>query len=565
MERTKILVGWVTLILGAVAGLWVATELFAWWAGSPPQLGTSWGSVGGLGLYPPWAILGWIMAIGNGYGFGHPAVRMGWQALAVGAVGGFLPVAILGGIAKRRLGDPQGTVHGSGRWATQKEIARAGLHGEEGIALGKIGGQYLIDDSPTHVLMFAPTRSGKGVGVVIPTLCTWPGSVIVNDIKGENWDKTAKYRANKLGQRCIKFNPTDKSSTHYNPLAEVGFTPGDEPSIDVPDVQKVAEILIDPEGKGELDYWRSAGMTLLVGALQYAFVKAWKEGETATLTDLLAVLTSEGGPKTNHERLTYMMGVCEEWEPSLSGPIVSVLNEMYSKAEKELSGVWSSATNALSLYRDPVVQGVVATSDFCLDDIANGECPTSLYLVVPPSDLSRTKPLIRLVLNQLGKRLAQKLNKKHSVLMLLDEFPTLGRLDFFETALAYLAGYKVRCLLITQSLAQLDNVYGRNNSIMANCSTRICFAPNDIKTAQTIARLLGEATVRIERGKNRENQGAETLSYSDQYVKRYLLTPGEVMGMPAEQELIFTSNTPPIRAEKIRYYDDPRFKDVWRP
>jgi type IV secretion system protein VirD4 len=259
-----------------------------------------------------------------------------------------------------------------------------------------------------------------------------------------------------------------------------------------------------------------------------------------------------------------MLGVCEEWEPSLSGPIVSVLNEMFSKAEKELSGVWSSATNALSLYRDPVVQGVVSQSDFCLDDIANGETPVSLYLVVPPSDLSRTKPLIRLILNQLGKRLAEKLNKKHSVLMLLDEFPTLGRLDFFETALSYLAGYKVRCLLITQSLAQLDNVYGRNNSVMANCSTRICFAPNDIKTAQTIARLLGEATVRIERGKNRENQGAETLSYSDQYVKRYLLTPGEVMQMSPEQELIFTSSTPPIRAEKIRYYAEERFRDVWQ-
>jgi type IV secretion system protein VirD4 len=236
---------------------------------------------------------------------------------------------------------------------------------------------------------------------------------------------------------------------------------------------------------------------------------------------------------------------------------------MFSKAEKELSGVWSSATNALSLYRDPVVQGVVSQSDFSLDDIADGDVPVSLYLVVPPSDLSRTKPLIRLVLNQLGKRLAQKLSKKHPVLMLLDEFPTLGRLDFFETALAYLAGYKVRCLLITQSLAQLDNVYGRNNSIMANCSSRICYAPNEEKTARTIAHLLGESTVKIEQGKNRESQGAETLSYSDRYIKRYLLTPGEVIQLPAEQELIFTGSIPPIRAEKIRYYQEERFKDVW--
>lgn len=563
MEKTKILIGWVSMLTAAVVGLAVATELFAYWGMFAPQLGPSWGSVGGLRLYPPWAILGWMSAIGNGYGWNHAAVRMGWRALAYGAVLGFLPIAILGGVVKRRLGDPQGAVHGSGRWATRKEITRAGLHQEEGIALGKIGGQYLIDNSPTHVLMFAPTRSGKGVGVVIPTLCTWPGSVVVNDIKGENWDITAKYRAEKLGQRCIRFNPTDKNSVRYNPLAEIGFTAGDEPTVDVPDVQRASEILIDPEGTGDLDYWRSAGMTLLVGALQYAFVKAWKGGKTATLTDLLAVLTSEGGPKTNHERLTYMLGVCEEWEPSLSGPVISVFNEMYSKAEKELSGVWSSATNALSLYRDPIVQGVVSQSDFSLDEIANGETPVSLYLVVPPSDLSRTKPLIRLILNQLGKRLAEKLNKKHSVLMLLDEFPTLGRLDFFESALAYLAGYKVRCLLITQSLSQLDNVYGRNNSVMANCSTRICFAPNDIATAKTIAHLLGESTVRVEQAKNRASREAETLSYSDRYIKRYLLTPGEVMQLNANEEIVFTSNTAPIRAEKIRYYAEERFRDVW--
>ena len=551
------------MLLAGLAGLWVATELFAWWAGFPLQLGPSWAILGGFGIYPPWKILAWMAAIGNGYGWGHPAVASGWRALAYGAVLGFLPIAILGGIVKRRLGDPQGTVHGSGRWATGKEIARAGLYGEEGIALGRIGKKYLIDNSPTHVLMFAPTRSGKGVGVVIPTLCTWGGSVIVNDIKGENWDITSRYRAEKLGQRCIKFNPTDKASSRYNPLAEIGFEAGTEPVIDIADVQKIAEILIDPEGRGEMDYWMSAGCTLLTGLIQYVFVEAWKNGKVATLKDLLAVATSAGGAKTNHERLLYMREIAEGWEPSLAGPVVSCLNEMFSKAEKELSGVVSTATNALSLYRDPVVQGVVGQSDFSLDDIADGDVPVSLYLVVPPSDLSRTKPLIRLVLNQLGKRLAQKMDKKHPVLMLLDEFPTLGRLDFFETALAYLAGYKVRCLLITQSLAQLDNVYGRNNSIMANCSTRICYAPNEEKTARTIAHLLGEATVRLEQGKNRESRGAETLSYSDRYVKRFLMTPGEIMQMDEGTEIVFTSSAPPIRAEKIRYYAEERFKDVW--
>ena len=563
MEKTKILIGWATMLIAVLTGLAVATEAFAWWSGFPSQLGAPWGVVGGLSVYAPWAVLEWIAAIGSRYGWGHPAVRMGWQALAVGAVVGFLPIAILGGVVKRRLGDPQGTVHGSGRWASRKEIAKAGLFGEEGIAIGKHGGKHLVDSSNTHVMMFAPTRSGKGVGVVIPTLCTWAGSTIVNDIKGENWDITAKYRAEKLGQRCIRFCPTDKNSARYNPLAEIQWD--DIRGYDIAEIQKIAEILIDPEGEGDLDYWRSAGATLLVGLLLYSCTKARKEGKAATLGGLLATAAGEGGALSNHERLSYMLGVCEEWEPELAVPIMSVLQEMIAKAEKELSGVWSSATNALSLYRDPVVVAATASSDFKLADLYNYEQPVSLYIVVPPSDLSRLKPLVRLVINQIGKRLAQELEnkKKHKVLMLLDEFASLGKLDFFESALAYLAGYGVRCLLITQSLSQLDNAYGRHNSIMANCHIRVCYAPNEEKTARTISRMLGEATVRIGKAKDREDPRALGRTYSDQYVKRFLLTPGEIMQLPPNQEIIFSGDLPPIMAEKIRYYDDPRFRGVW--
>ena len=586
---------YVILACVLLSGLWASTELFAYRAGFAPQLGKPLGTLGGFAFYLPWQILTWGLLLAKGYGLDHPAMELVKSSLMYGIALGSLPVMAIAPFLRKLMKNDQRFVHGSAEWATEKDVKKVGLHSKSGVTVGEFKGHLLIDDSNTHVMMFAPTRSGKGVGVVIPTLCTWPGSVIVNDIKGENWDKTAKYRANKLGQRCIKFNPTDENSAHYNPLAEIDckinkstpYSPGlpAHVEMEIADVQVVAEILMNPEGKdsgGGDTYWITAGTSLLTGIIQYVKIKAFmNETEDASLLSVLNALTStpekkpdkeksaegatdenppEDSLSANHDRLKKIRDECATWHKETARPILSVLDEMISKASEELSGVMSYATNCLSLYRDPKTAKIIKDSDFKIDHIMNGDTPISLYLVVPPSDISRTKPLIRLILNQLGKKLSKSLsNKKYSVLMLLDEFPTLGRLDFFETALAYLAGYKVRCLLITQSLSQLDNVYGQNNSIMANCSTRICYAPNDDETANRISSLLGQATVRL--WTSSEGGGGKP-SQSEQYVARPLLTPGEIMQLPQEEEILLMSNTSPIRAKKVFYYKDKRFKDI---
>jgi type IV secretion system protein VirD4 len=131
--------------------------------------------------------------------------------------------------------------YGSARWATEKEIRTAGLLNPDGVVLGQLGCHYLRHDGPEHVLCFAPTRSGKGVGLVIPTLLTWPGSVIVHDIKGENCPLTAGWRE-RFG-RVLLFDPTNPDSSPYNPLLEVRR--GDA---EIRDVQNIADILVDPEG-----------------------------------------------------------------------------------------------------------------------------------------------------------------------------------------------------------------------------------------------------------------------------------------------------------------------------
>ena len=187
--------------------------------------------------------------------------------------------------------------------------------------------------------------------------------------------------------------------------------------------------------------------------------------------------------------------------PMVHPVVASAAREVLNKSDNERSGVLSTAMSFLGLYRDPTVAHVTSRCDWRIADLVEATHPVSLYLVVPPSDISRTKPLVRLILNQIGRRLTEKLDsgsgqggRKHQLLMMLDEFPALGRLDFFETSLAFMAGYGVRAFLIAQSLNQIEKAYGEHNSILDNCHVRVAFATNDERTARRISDALGQAT-----------------------------------------------------------------------
>ena len=238
-----------------------------------------------------------------------------------------------------------------------------------------------------------------------------------------------------------------------------------------------------------------------------------------------------------------------------------------NKSENERSGVLSTAMSFLGLYRDPTVAAVTAACDWRIEDLTSAKRPLSLYLVVPPSDISRTKPLIRLVLNQIGRRLTQRLQPANltsrQLLMMLDEFPALGRLDFFETALAFMAGYGIRAFLIAQSLNQIEKAYGEHNSILDNCHVRVAFASNDERTAKRISDALGTATQLRAMRNYAGHRLAPWLAHvmvSRQETARPLLTPGEVMQLSASDELVLVSGMPPIRAQKLRYFEDRQFK-----
>ena len=433
-------------------------------------------------------------------------------------------------------------------------MRNARLIGAKGVMLGRLRANYLRHQGPEHVLCFAPTRSGKGIGLVVPTLLTWPGSAIVHDIKGENWTLTAGWRA-QFGS-VLLFDPTQAQSAAYNPLLEVR-----RGAWEVRDVQNIADILVDPEGALEKrNHWEKTSHSLLVGAILH-ILYAEPDKTLAGVANFLS------DPKRPIETtLRSMMTTAHLGDQGVHPVVASAARELLNKSENERSGVLSTAMSFLGLYRDPVVAAVTRRCDWRIRDLVEGERPLTLYLVVPPSDINRTKPLIRLILNQIGRRLTEELeakSKRHRLLLMLDEFPALGRLDFFESALAFMAGYGMKAFLIAQSLNQIEKAYGQNNSILDNCHVRVSFATNDERTAKRISDALGTAT-ETRAMKNyaghRLSPWLEHLMVSRQETARPLLTPGEVMQLPADDELIMVSGCPPIRAKKVRYYEDPQLQ-----
>ncbi len=543
---TKILWGQILAVFSVtLISVWAATQWTAASLGYQSELGAAWFAVFDYPVYPPPAFLWWWFAF-EAYA---PEIFLTAGMIAVSGTALSITIAISMSVWRAREAKRAET-YGSARWAVKRDIQAAGLFSPKGVMLGRFGKKYLRHDGAEHVLCFAPTRSGKGVGLVVPTLLTWPGSAIVHDIKGENWYLTAGFRSG-FG-RVLLFDPTNEESSAYNPLLEVR-----RGKWEVRDVQNIADILVDPEGSLEKrNHWEKTSHALLVGAILHVLYA--EEDKT-----LAGVATFLSDPKRPIEAtLKVMMCTAHLGEAGPHPVVASSARELFNKSENERSGVLSTAMSFLGLYRDPVIAKVTRRSEWRIADLVERDRPVTLYLVVPPSDISRTKPLIRLILNQIGRRLTEELQDKgdrQRVLFMLDEFPALGRLDFFESALAFMAGYGLKAFLIAQSLNQIEKAYGPNNAILDNCHVRVSFATNDERTATRVSDALGTAT-EMRAMKNyaghRLSPWLGHLMVSRSETARQLLTPGEIMQLPPDDEIVLVSGVPPIRAKKVKYYQD---------
>lgn len=539
-----------------LCGLILGTQYIAYSLGNDIALAGNIFQLGSISVYPPWKMFVWDATYGESYDVIFTVAFLILAAFSLLGMGSLFAISSLEARGKVP------TTHGSARWANDREIRESLVLEDSGVVLGTDEHKRPYrHNGPEHVKVIAPTRSGKGIGLVVPSLLSWEGSVLTFDPKGENWKLTAGYRSK--FSNVIYFNPTDLASARYNPLLEVR-----KGLLEVRDVQNIADMIVDPDGTGMMDHWAKTGHSLLVGAILHVL---YSENDKS-LTGVANLLSN---PKMSIADTLEIMMKSPHLESGETHPVVAATaRDMLNKSENERSGVLSTAMTFLSVYRDPVVSRNTSGSDFRINHLMAGAHPLSVYLVIPGSDITRLRPLFRLIINQFCRRLTESLEyvdesaiemKKHRLLLLLDEFPSLGRLDFFETVLAYIAGYGMKAMLISQSKNQLDKVYGDKNSIVDNCHVRVFHTPNTIETAELISRMLGQTTHVYQTrnfGGNRLAPWLSHLTVSGQAIGRALLTAGEVMEFPQSDQIIFVSGKPPIRARKLRYFEDDRF--IWR-
>lgn len=611
-ERIKIAKIFIGIMLAAfVIGSSLATQSVAESCNYDPRLGWEIGH-----FYLPWQFWFWQRE----YADVMPQILHAGELWIYGAIFGGL---LIGGLivkARQHL-----TTHGSADWATLQDIIKAKIADAEGVILGinPFTNKLLMHDGPEHILLMAPTRSGKGVGVIIPTLLKWLHSVFVTDVKGENYAITAGFRKHVLKQKVIKFEPMcdDGSSARWNPLAEIHFRSNEEFS----DIQNIVTMIVDPEGKGQLDYWANTGSALLIGTILHLMYAHYvEEKPLPTLTNVARFLSS---PERDIEEQLELMKVYphitpeeflsdsnifqeiygeyvtnfEPYNESLNSdvhtlndlkeairhkgmvdfsqePFKALLThprvaeaaaEMLNKAPNEQSGVLSTAKTFLNLYQNPVVAKNISVSDFCINDLLDPRGQVSFYLVIPPRDLVTLKPLCRLLINSVLRTLIKKMEfgedakkmKKQRLLLMLDEFPQFGRLDTMETALAVCAGYGIKVCVVAQDVNQLNKAYTKDNSISANCHVQVYFTPN-LDTGGTTAQQISKML-----GKktilveSQSNQGGLLkISTNTSAIGRELMTPDEVSKMDSEKEIVFVAGNKPVFGKKLRYYLQPFFK-----
>lgn len=553
-------------------------------------------------VYNPFSWLEWFR---NFYSYAPETYR---AAILIFLAGTFLTLIgcrLYIGIKTRSSRKNEGS-HGTAHFATAKEVKASGLLPDRKIGgTGVYCGAYFDEKSgrtlylrhvgPEHVCAIAPTRSGKGVGLVIPTMLSWTESVVVLDPKGEVYAMTSGWRQKEAGNIVLRFDPAEEfGSCAWNPLDEIRFGTRHQ----IGDAQNIALMIIDTDGKGLFDHWRTAAHELLVGIIVHALYKAETVGRKPSLQDCAHVLTgvgdfspeddglSDGNRKALEDLFSEMQLVTLDSSQAAQEAQLTIrgAGRRFSEtAEKELLSIISTANNALSLYRDPIVGGNTSHSDFKIADLMDHDRPVSLYFVTVFENKDRMKPLARLLLTQILLRLTGRMefvdgrsrtNHKHKLLLMLDEFPSLGKLEILENALAYIAGYGIKAYLIAQDVQQLYKAYTNYESIISNCHVRVAYAPNKLETAEWLSKMTGETTVikeQISTSGKRFGMVLESVSRSYQESRRPLMTPDEIQRLPAPlkdnqgnilepgEMLVFVAGQPVIRGRQILYFIDPTF------
>jgi type IV secretion system protein VirD4 len=466
-------------------------------------------------------------------------------------------------------------LHGSARFATDAEINKSGLKGNEGILVGKHRGRYLMFSGPRFVTLAAPTRSGKGVGCVIPNLLNWPESVVVQDIKLENWELTAGFRAQN-GQACYLFNPfaENKRTVRYNPLDYVR-----DGEFRVGDLISIGESFFPSGGKDADAFFNDQARNLFVGLALFLC-------ETPELPRTIGELLRQSSGKGQVLK-HYLEGlinarnwICDEeggriqrrdWKkgdpglPPLSEDCEDSLNRFLSITGNTPSNILASFNAPLGIWQNPIVDAATSASDFDLRDVRRRRM--SIYIGITPDHLVEAGRLLNLFWSQLINQNIKELPEqnpdlKYTCLMVMDEFTAPGRIGILAKSVSYMAGYRLRLLSIYQSQSQLEGCYGREDArnLVTNHACQILYAPSEQRDANEYSEILGYKTVKaksLSRSLGGRSTGGRNESESEQ--RRALMLPQEIKELGQWTEIVILENSKPIKCEKIRYFDDPVF------
>lgn len=432
---------------------------------------------------------------------------------------------------------------GDARWASQNDIRKAGLFSSKGILLGKYRGRILYSGANTHVMCVAPTRSGKGIGVVIPNLLSWEDSVVCFDIKQENFEKTAGFRKSH-GHEVFLWAPMskDRKSHRYNPFSEISS----DPITRISDLQRIATILIKDSASHDSNMWIIEARSLFVGLALYVLDN---EDMPSTIGSVYRLLGTE---QELGDIIRHIVKTHKELDPESIGMLMNFAN----KAAKERSGVKSSLSQALSLWKTPEIDAVTSASDFSLKDLKKKRI--AIYIGVATGDIPTVAPLLNLFFEQLMTTLTMKLpdeSEPRKVLILLDEFHMLGRMETVANVFTLAGGYNCRVLAVVQGLGWIDDVYGKQkrDGILSVCAHRIFFAANDLETARYVSEMCGEKTVQtVSTTRNSSSRfGSSTKNTSMRTWP--LITKDQVTRLSRKTQIILAEASFPIKCQKIAY------------
>lgn len=471
--------------------------------------------------------------------------------LTIGVLAGAIATFGLLGMILRARPRP---LHGAARFATPREIEAAGLRAKHGLLLAEGNGRLLTFGGTEHVIVYAPTRSGKGVGVVIPNLLSWSDSVVVLDIKKENFVKTAGFRA-AHGQKVHLFDPFDPQgrTARYNPLSAVRRDPADL----YDDLQRIAGMLFPPDPRGD-PFWTEAARSAFIAIGGYI---AETPHLPFTIGEILRQLTAASDVKAHFEE---MLKARQSGPDRLSAPCVAGLNDFLAASENTLQSVRKTVTARLGLWLNPRIDAATSVSDFELSKLRSEAI--SIYLAVTPDNLDRLAPLLNLFFQQVVDLNARELPEHNpalsrELLLLLDEFPSLGHVGVLAKSVAFVAGYGIRLLTVLQSPSQLRSIYGPDDAknFLTNHAVEIVFTPKEHDVAVELSERFGTQTVEAKSHSRPWGFSNRSRSETVSDHRRPLLLPQELKLVPKAKAFVLMAGAPPILADKLVYHEDRRF------